>query len=135
MVDKRKLAICTFPLGIEGFPTWGFFLFIDGFAVTFFPTAKMSLSSKPKKVKPRGSVKELKLVHTVDRRGRDTIKTEEVKTPRGDRQPSPSKIRGNKSQSPSKRHKVDGYDEDPISFNGEEAGASTKRQTLVFFSQ
>jgi hypothetical protein len=112
-----------------------FFLFIDGFAVTFFPTAKMLFSSKPKKVKPKGSVKELKLVHTVDHRGRDTIKTEEVKTPRGDRQPSPSKNRGKKSQSPSKRHKVDGYDVDTVSFNGEEAGASTKRQTLVFISQ
>jgi hypothetical protein len=113
----------------------GIFSFVGGVSCRFFPTSKMSFSSKPKKVKPKGSVKELKLVHTVDRRGRDTIKTEEVKTPRGDRQPSPSKIQGNKSQSPSKRHKVDGYDVDPISFNGEEAGASTKRQTLVFISQ
>ena len=38
--------------------------------------SKMSFSSKPKKVQPKGTVRELKLVHTVNRRGRDTIKTE-----------------------------------------------------------
>lgn len=92
----------------------------------------MSFSSKPQKVKPKGSVKELKLVQTVNRRGRDTIKTEEVKTPKHCRQPSPSKTRGNRSPSPTKRLRVDGFDIDPIPFDLEEPEKSTKRQTLVF---
>ena len=42
-------------------------------------TATMSFSSKPKKVKPQGTVRELKIVYTVNRHGVDTLKTEEVK--------------------------------------------------------
>ena len=42
----------------------------------------MSFSSKPKKVKPQGTIRELKIVHTVNSCGVDTLKTEEVETPR-----------------------------------------------------
>jgi hypothetical protein len=41
----------------------------------------MSLSSKPKKLKPKGTVRELKLVQTISRHGADAVKAEEVKTP------------------------------------------------------
>ena len=44
-----------------------------------FPLAKMSFSSKLKKVIPKGTLHELKLVQTINRRGSDTLKTEEVK--------------------------------------------------------
>ena len=41
---------------------------------------KMSLSSKPKKIIPKGGCQELKVVKTVSQKGYDTLKTEEVKT-------------------------------------------------------
>ena len=40
----------------------------------------MALSSKPKKIKPKGGCRELKVVQTVSRKGYDTLKSEEVKT-------------------------------------------------------
>jgi hypothetical protein len=42
----------------------------------------MSFSSKLTKVKPKSTVRELKLVHSVNFHGAYTIKTEEVKTPK-----------------------------------------------------
>ena len=89
----------------------------------------MSLSSKPKKVKPQGAVRELKIVHTVNRRGGDTLKTEEVKTPSHRMQMTPSKSRGGLS-SPAKRLRMEDFD--PIPFDVGESGIHNKRQTLVF---
>jgi len=57
---------------------------------------------------------------------------EEVETPKHGQQQSPSKSRGNRSSSPTKRLKADGFDIDPISLNMDEADISTKRQTMVF---
>jgi hypothetical protein len=92
----------------------------------------MSFSSKPKKVKPKGTVRELKLVNTVNRRGMDTMQTEEVTTPRNDGQQNAfSASQRNRSSSPVKRQKLDDSDIDPILFNVEDPDVSKKRQTLV----
>ena len=89
----------------------------------------MSLFSKPKKVIPKGTVRELKLVQTVSRRGRDTIKAEEVKTPgSGSQKAATSRL----SRSPSKRNKIEVFDEEPIPWLLGDSDTSKKRQTLVY---
>jgi hypothetical protein len=89
----------------------------------------MSLSSRPKKVKPKGTVRELKLVHTINRHGSHIIKTEEVKTPKKE---TPSTSQHGRSSSPIKRRKLDAFDDEPIPFILEGADMPKKRQTLVF---
>jgi hypothetical protein len=97
------------------------------------PVPTMSLSSKPKKIKPKGGCQELKVVQTVSRKGYDTIKTEEVKTPRRDAKNGLSTSQPQQpSRSPSKRLKLDPFDAEPIPLNMEGPGTSGKRQTLVF---
>lgn len=84
----------------------------------------MSISSKPKKIKRKGTVQELKIVQTIGRRGNDTIKTEEVKTPQ----------HGSRSQhtsSPMKRPKMENFDSEPIPFDFGGPDMSNKRHTLV----
>lgn len=84
----------------------------------------MSLSSKPKKFKPKGTVRELKLVHTINRRGADTIKAEEVKTP--------SRKAPSHSSSSIKRSKMGTFfDSEPIPCDLEGHDMPKKRQTLV----
>jgi hypothetical protein len=93
----------------------------------------MSLSSKPKKIKPKGTFRELKIVQTVSRKGFDTIKTEEVKTPRRGTKNGPSTSHPNHpSSSPTKRPKLEPFDKEPIPWSMEGPDASGKRQTLVF---
>jgi hypothetical protein len=95
----------------------------------------MSFSSKPKKVKPRGSVRELKLVHTVNRRGSDSLEFEEVKTPwHGSPQKATMKSQHNHS-SPLKRAKLDFLEDEPIPYNQESEDMFKKRQTLVILLQ
>jgi hypothetical protein len=89
----------------------------------------MSLSSKPKKVKRKGTVRELKLVHSINRRGDDTIKTEEVKTPKKE---APSTSQRSHSSSPIKRLRLEVFDNEPVPFVLEGPDMSEKRQTLVF---
>jgi hypothetical protein len=89
----------------------------------------MSLSSKLRKIKPKGTVQELKLVHTINRRGADTIKTEEVKTPRRE---TPSTSQHGHSSSPIKCPKLDSSDIGSIPFFLDSPDISKKRQTLVF---
>lgn len=92
----------------------------------------MSLSSKPKKIKGKGTFRELKIVHTVSRKGYDTTRTEEVKTPRRETKNGSSTSQLNYgSSSPNKRRKLEQMDEEPIPLNLE-GPASRKRQTLVF---
>ena len=91
----------------------------------------MSFASKPKKVKPKGTVRELKLVNTFNRRGLNTLQTEEVKTPKNGQKSTSSPSHRNPSSSPVKRQKLDNFDVDPISFNLEDPDVSKKRQTLV----
>lgn len=95
----------------------------------------MSFSSKPKKVQPKGTVRELKLVHTVNRRGRDTIKTEEVRAPEKGQQSTPSTSQRACSSSPLKRQRLDDFQINPISLNLnlEDVDVSKKRHTLVSF--
>jgi hypothetical protein len=95
----------------------------------------MSLSSKPKKIKAKGGFKELKIVHTVSRKGYDALKTEEVKTPRRGAANGPSTSRlSHVSASPAKRQKMDGFDEEPILLNLDGPDTLVKRQTLVLLS-
>lgn len=89
----------------------------------------MSSSSRSKKVKPKGTVRELKLVQSVSRYGCDSLIPEEVKTPR----PTDP---GQGPSSPAKRRKLENFDSEPVPFDlpfdleGPEFGK--KRQTLVF---
>jgi hypothetical protein len=91
----------------------------------------MSLSSKPRKIKPKGSVQELKLVHSINRRGAVTIKTEDVKTPK---QEGPLTSQHGRSSSPIKRAKLDTSDLGSIPFFLDGPDVSTTRQTLVISS-
>ena len=119
----------------KGCSIWGISCsLIPGSCQTLPPTT-MSLSSKPKKVIPKGTVQELKLVHTVNRRGNDTIRLEEVKTPRRNVQRAPSTSQRNGSSSPFKRPKLGDFNIDPIAFNMEGPEVSQKRHTMVFLFQ
>jgi len=93
----------------------------------------MSLSSKPKTIKPKNKFQELKLVQTVTRKGKDILKTEELSTPRSGPKNGPSTSETHlPSSSPNKRPKLDPFYEEPIPWNLDGTEASGKRQTLVF---
>jgi hypothetical protein len=92
----------------------------------------MSISSKPRKIQRKGTVQELKLVQTIGRRGADTIKTEEVKTPQHvSRKASSNSLH---TSSPIKRRKMEAFDSEPIPCDLGGLDKFTKRQTLVFLS-
>ena len=92
----------------------------------------MSLSSKPKKIKRKGSCRELKVVQTLNQKGYDIITTEEVKTPcNANNAPSASQA-CQQSFSLKKFQKIESFEE-PIPFHLEGPGGSEKRQTLVLF--
>lgn len=91
----------------------------------------MSSSSRVKKVKAKGSVRELKLVQSISRYGVDILKTEEVKTPQRGSKIASSSTRHTHSSSPTKRSKLEASDVDPIPFDIEGAEMYNKRQTLV----
>ena len=101
-------------------------------AVKLFFLAKMSFSSKPKKVIPKGTLCELKLVQTINCHGSDILKTEEVKTSRCGQQTTPSTSKQDHSSSPFKHPKLQDFNVDPITFNMEGIDVSKKKQTLVF---
>jgi hypothetical protein len=93
---------------------------------------RMSLASKPKKVKRKGALRELKIVQSVSRRGADIVATEEVQTPRRVNAPkASSSTQRNQSSSPTKRRKLDGWDDKPIPCHLEGSGDYQERQTLV----
>jgi hypothetical protein len=89
----------------------------------------MSRSSRPKQVIPKGTVQELKVVHSISRRGVSIIKTEEVKTPK---QAKASASQHTRTSSPVKRQKLDACDNEPIPFLLEDPNISKDRSTLVF---
>jgi hypothetical protein len=97
----------------------------------FFLIPTMSTVSKPRKVKPNGSVRVLKLVPSISRRGLDKLKTEEVKTLRHESQKGSTSGRQTQSSSPTKRPKLEGYDTNPIPFDFRGPEDDMKRQTLV----
>lgn len=90
----------------------------------------MSFASKPKNIRPKGVVQQIKLVDSVTRRGKDIIKTEEVKTPTKNKTTAKKHL-----SSPSKRAKLEAFDAEPIPFCLDEGESSTSRtrQTLVSF--
>ena len=92
----------------------------------------MSLASKRRKVKSKGTVQELKIVHSVSRRGADTLKAEEIKTPRRESEKVSSSSQLNQSSSPIKRLKLDGLDDGLIPCDLEGPDDDKKRRTLVF---
>jgi hypothetical protein len=93
----------------------------------------MPLSSKPKKVKQKGTVRELKLVQSINRYGSDTYKAEEVKKQPNDSQkpPLPLMNDGTPSSSSMKRSKFEPVDQEGIEWSLEMPDFSKKRQTLV----
>jgi hypothetical protein len=92
----------------------------------------MSLSSKPKKVKPKGTVQERRLVQSINRHGVDTIKAEVVKTPQQGSPKMSSTNQHSRSSSPIKRPRMEMFDSEPIPCNLEEPDMQKKRQTMVF---
>jgi hypothetical protein len=92
----------------------------------------MSLSSKPKKVRRKAAVRELKLVQSISRRGADSLKAEEVTTPRRRSQNEPSTSQRSRVASSIKRPKLEFSDVEAIPCDLEGPNASQKRQTLVF---
>jgi hypothetical protein len=91
----------------------------------------MAGSSKARKVKPKGTVRELKIVQSISRQGVDTFKTEEVGMPRRDIKNASSSRRSNQSSSPAKRPKQDGFDAEPLPCHFEGPDDDGKRETLV----
>ena len=105
-----------------------------------FPLAKMSFSSKPKKVIPKGTLHKLKLVQTINHRGSDTLKTWYPKNWRGqDPETWPANDAVNKQAGPLllsfQVSKTADFNVNPITFNMEWIDVSKKRQTLVFLFQ
>ena len=92
----------------------------------------MAHVSKARKVKPKGRVIELKVVHSITRRGLDTLTTEELRTPRRDSKKASSSKAKSQSSSPAKRPKLDGLDAEPLLFDLESLEDHGKRRTLVF---
>jgi hypothetical protein len=91
----------------------------------------MSLA-KPRKVKQKATVRELKIVHSVSRDGVDILKAEEIKAPPREPQKSSSTSGLNQSSSPKKRLKLDGFEPEPIACCFEGSDDCKKGRTLVF---
>ena len=91
----------------------------------------MSHSSKPKKIKQKGTVRELKLVQTVNRRGHDALRAEEVETPRRGSQSTPSTSQRNHASSPLKRPKLGNFNAEPIPCHLDGPDSSKRQRTLV----
>jgi hypothetical protein len=105
------------------------------FLTHFLPLPIMSLSSKPKKIKAKGTFRELKIVETVSRNGYNSIKTEEVKTPQSSATNGPFKSHPHQtSSSPTKRPRFELAADDcaPILLNLEGLDSASKRHTQVF---
>lgn len=94
----------------------------------------MSVYSRATKVQPKGTVREFKIVQSVTRQGGDTLKMEEIRTPRRDSKRGSSSTTRNESSSPAKRLKLDGFDAIPLPCDLEGPDDSHKRQTLVIIS-
>ena len=89
----------------------------------------MSTSSRTKKIRPKGTVRQLKVVNTISRSGSDILKLEEVKTPR---KKATSNSQRNTSSSPIKRPNLEGFHTDSFSSYMEGLENGKKRETLVF---
>src|SRR5271168_3845398 len=93
----------------------------------YIPT--MSLASRPKKVRLKGAVRELKLVDAVNCRGSDVLTLEEVKTPK---KRAASTSQRNLSSSPIKRPKLEAFEAESFPSDLDDGSTSKKHQTLVF---
>jgi hypothetical protein len=92
----------------------------------------MSVFSKARKVKAKGTVRELKIVQSVSQRGKDMLTTEEVSTPRHDNKNACSSRGTNQSSSPAKRPKPDGFNAEPLPCHFKGPDDDGRRQTLVW---
>ena len=92
----------------------------------------MSFSSRPKKIKPKGTVQELRLVQSINRRGVNTIKAEHVKTPQQGSTKMPSASQRNCSSSPIKHPRIEMFDSEPIPCDLEAPAVQKKCQTMAF---
>jgi hypothetical protein len=92
----------------------------------------MSLSSKPKKIKPKSTVQELRLFQSINHRGINTIKDKWVKTPQQGSEKMPSVSQHSCSSILSiEGWTLEMFDSEPISCDLKE---QKKRQTMVFIS-
>src|ERR1700678_583876 len=98
-------------------------LILKSSTATSQSVSTMSLSSKPKKIKPKGTVRELKLVHSVNCRGAHTMTTEEVTMPK---QEGPATSQHSRSSSPIKHQKLEASDNGLIPFIPEGPDMSKK---------
>ena len=89
----------------------------------------MSTSSRTKKIRPKGTVRQLKVVNTISRSESDILKLEEVKTPR---KKATSNSQRNMSSSPIKHPNLEGFHTDSFSSYMEGLEIGKKRETLVF---
>jgi hypothetical protein len=89
-------------------------------------------SSRPKKIKRKGAVRQLKFVETVSRSGLDTLKAEEVKTSQPRLDKSLTANQPCASSSPSKHMKLDVFDQEQNAGDLEGCDNLNKRKTLVF---
>ena len=105
---------------------------LDSQVLSNFSSCQNVILFQTKKVIPKGTLHELKLVQTINCRGSDTLKTEEVKTLRHGQQTTPSTSKQDHSSSPFKHPKLQDFNVDPITFNMEGIDVSKKKQTLVF---
>ena len=79
----------------------------------------MSFAFKPRKVKLKGMLQELKIVQSVSRHGVDVLKAEVIKMLQCESQKPPSSSQLNHSSSPIKCQKVDdfeSFDAEPVPF-------------------
>jgi hypothetical protein len=105
---------------------------VDRSAFCGIPAPTMSLISKSTKVKPKGTIQELKIVPSVTRRGVDTLAMEEVRTPRRVNKTASSSRPTSQSSSPAKRQRQDGFDPEPLPYALAGSDENGKRRTLVF---
>src|ERR1700678_259479 len=89
----------------------------------------MLLTSRPKKVRLKGAVRELKIVDSVNRHGSDVLTLEEVKTPK---KRAASTSQRNLSSSPIKHPKLEAFEAESFPCDLDDASTSKKHQTLVF---
>jgi hypothetical protein len=92
----------------------------------------MLLSSKPKKIKPKGTFRELRLVQNVNHHGVDTIKAEVVKTPQQGSEKMPLTSHCSCTSSSIKHLETEIFDLEPIPCDLEEPDLPKKCQMLVF---
>ena len=85
-----------------------------------------------KKIKPKGTVQELRLVQSINHHGVNTMKAEQVKTLQQGSAKMPSASQHNRSSSPIRHPRIEMFDSEPIPCDLEVPAVQKKHQTMVF---